>query len=388
MMPTAFPHHAYDLSAGYRQYVRTLRLVRASSAAYCVLMLMLWALIGLASESWWVSHVLTYLPRVPYLIVPIALIGFAWRFHRKSMWFNLVSIGIVIGPIMDLRLTLASLQTPAKGLNVKVVSCNVQNHQPVFSKVLTEISSLNPEIVALQESTPHHELLRKYFQKWNSASHGRLWVGSKHPVRLIGHCTPDFSHRTCALAVEVQAPSGSYLVFNVHLMTARHALTELSIPNLLNGHAAEVIGNHTHNRGTESGNVRAFVFHHAQRLELPYIIVGDFNTPSSSSLYRDTWGDLTNAFDVAGMGYGYTSPCANHRFWLNNTPWLRIDHILVSPECGVRSCRIGESDGSDHRLISARVTIPVTERRPNGELTQKARLPGKLVGTPKPRFRY
>ena len=328
-------------------------------------MILLWALLSLSSEGWWISHILTYLPRVPYLAVPVLLIGFACKFHRKSIWFNLVSIGIVLVPIMDFKVTLAALQTPPKGLDIRVLSCNVQNHKPAFSKVLSEISSLNPVVVAFQESTPHYDLLLKYFKTWNSTSSGRLWVGSKHPVKLIDHCTPEFSKRTCAIAVEVQAPSGSFLVFNVHLMTARHALTELSVTNLLNGHAAEVISNHTHNRGTESRVVRAFVFHHVRRMNLPYIIVGDFNTPSSSSLYQENWGDLPNAFDVAGSGYGYTSPCANHRMWLDNTPWLRIDHILVSPECSVRECKIGTENGSDHRLITSRLTIPVREWKPD-----------------------
>ena len=41
------------------------------------------------------------------------------------------------------------------------------------------------------------------------------------------------------------------------------------------------------------------------------LVAGDFNTPSSAGQYQSTWGDLTNAFDAAGRGYGFTSPCSS-----------------------------------------------------------------------------
>jgi len=94
--------------------------------------------------------------------------------------------------------------------------------------------------------------------------------------------------------------------------------------------------------------------------------MGDFNTPSSSNVYQQTWGDFTNAFEVRGRGYGYTAPDRPFRRWLSYVPWVRIDHILASQDWSVGSCRIGRKHGSDHHLITAtlRRTNPGSPQQP------------------------
>ena len=96
------------------------------------------------------------------------------------------------------------------------------------------------------------------------------------------------------------------------------------------------------------------------------IVCGDFNTPVSSSLFLKNWGDFQSSFDVAGFGFGYTSPCKGGRFWPNNFPWARIDHILCSEEWAIHQCEVGKSDGSDHRLITATVQLK-PEYAPTGK---------------------
>lgn len=356
--------YAYDASAGYRKRVRAMNVVRFLSAGYLVAVLSIWALIGFASENWWVSHVLTYLPRSPYMLPALVLGIVSVKYHRSSIWVNLASILLVAVPIMGIQLPLEGALTITHGHEMRFVSCNVQNHRPRFSEVLKEIGGVNPSVVAMQESFHHDEMLKKYFADWHEVHHGRLWIGSKHPVTLIGHCTPEYTHRTCAIAVEVETPDGPVLVFNVHFMTARHALSELNLKTAMTGEAAQAIETHTRNRGTEAWAASKFIHEIASERKIPQVIMGDFNTPSSSSLYEANWSSYANAFDVCGAGYGYTSPCANHRLWLDNTPWLRIDHILCSRDCAAQECRIGTGNGSDHRLITARIRIPSVERAP------------------------
>ena len=54
----------------------------------------------------------------------------------------------------------------------------------------------------------------------------------------------------------------------------------------------------------------------------PFLVVGDFNAPVESVIYRRYWGDLRNAFSYAGFGFGSTR--------LNGWIRVRIDHILAS----------------------------------------------------------
>jgi endonuclease/exonuclease/phosphatase (EEP) superfamily protein YafD len=72
----------------------------------------------------------------------------------------------------------------------------------------------------------------------------------------------------------------------------------------------------------------------------PTIVAGDFNAPPEGRNFRDHWGDLRNAFGVAGVGFGATR--------LNGWIRLRIDHVLYGT--GFRAVRawVGNAAGSDH----------------------------------------
>ena len=142
---------------------------------------------------------------------------------------------------------------------------------------------------------------------------------------------------------------------NIHQMTARFGLEELSYETLTNGKGTNELSDYQEKRESDSTEIRAAV--NSAYDNEPLIVCGDFNTPTSSSLFRKHWGDLQSCYDNAGFGYGYTSPCKGRRLWPNNSPWARIDHILCSREWAIEQCRVGTSDGSDHRLISATVTL-------------------------------
>ena len=180
-----------------------------------------------------------------------------------------------------------------------------------------------------------------------------FWIGSRFPIQLIGQCDCREFDRTTAVKVEIQDPNGSFLLANVHLMTARKSLEELTLGELSLDQGTEEFNRHVALRDEESLMTCAFLSEGAHAL--PTIIVGDFNMPTCSNLYRTHWGKLQNAFDVAGFGLGYTSPCKPLRFWFDGVPWIRIDHILASKHWRILHCLVGTENGSDHRLIAAEV---------------------------------
>jgi endonuclease/exonuclease/phosphatase (EEP) superfamily protein YafD len=242
--------------------------------------------------------------------------------------------------------------------DVRVVRCNNQAVQPDFATVIAELSEHRPDIVAFQEVRgDDHPLMAKYFAGWHVVRDDNYWIGSKYPVRMIQPITTKTFDRVAGLVAEVDLPSGTILVANVHQMTARRSLSELSPRAILNGYGPDIIMPHQVQREEEIMEIRLAI--DDRRGGLPVLVLGDFNMPSSSSLFRRWWGEYTNAFDAAGLGFGYTSPCRkNQRHWFDDTPWVRIDHILCSPEWSVVSCDVGEQNGSDHRLIAARLHLP------------------------------
>ena len=82
------------------------------------------------------------------------------------------------------------------------------------------------------------------------------------------------------------------------------------------------------------------------------------------SAWRANRGSLQDAYALTGVGYGYTSPCSQGKIWPGNTPWAQVDHILANEDWQVERCWIGESAGSDHRLIAAQLRLPQQKKVP------------------------
>lgn len=310
------------------------------------------------SESWWIGIVLTYAPRTPFLIPAIVLTVASVFWSREALGINLVAIAIVAVPIMGLSIPLerwldrTAMASDERSL--RILSCNVQAFKPDFDKVLAEIQAFDPDVIVLQEAFRGDPRMDEYFRDWQEIRHGHFWIGSRFPITLVSDChVTTFGGRLAGMLVQVNAPGGPILVGNVHLMTPRFGLVDLSKKSLLTGEGTKELESFEGERYVESIEIRSKI--DSARENRPLIVCGDFNTPVSSSLFRKQFGDLQSAFDAAAFGYGYTSPCKGNRYWPDNTPWARIDHILCSKEWTVRECQIGKSAGSDHRLIAATV---------------------------------
>lgn len=346
------------------------RWVMALSWLNLVALGVLCVLLFMVSEGWWFSTILTYAPRLPYLAPTLGLLMAAAFWHRPSLWINCASLLVVLGPVMGLSLPVSRLLGPAPAdegsFRLTVVSCNTQAFQPDFSRVLDEILPLRPDVVALQEAFPLSPLLDEAFRDWHTVSYDRYWVGSRYPLKIVAKCEIELYERSAGMVVEIETPSGPVVLGDIHQMTARWGLRELTRHSLLNGEGPRRLAEQEEKRGEESLAIRDYI--ESARGDKPLLVVGDLNTPSSSSLYQQHWGDLQNAFDQAGVGYGYTSPCKANRFWPENLPWARIDHILCSPEWRVDSCRIGRSAGSDHRMIAATLTLAVPSQQPMSDV--------------------
>jgi endonuclease/exonuclease/phosphatase (EEP) superfamily protein YafD len=312
------------------------------------------------SERWWIGTVLTFSPRIVFLLPALVLLLASLLWHRTSLVVNLIAAGIVLVPLMELSLPLdlwlnGSPRTDGN-LVLRVVSCNVQSFQPAISKVLDEIAALKPDIVALQEAFGDDEQIDRFFHDWHTVRQGQYRIFSRDPVALLAPCeVTQFGGRLAGMIVRIDCEGSPVVLANIHQMTVRSQLEELRSDSFFSGKGKKELEQATVERNLESAAIRDSIDRAQKSNSL--IVCGDFNTPTSSNLFRRHWGDLKSSFDSAGLGYGYTSPCKGSQYWPDNTPWARIDHILCSPEWSVKACEVGESDGSDHRLIVATLVL-------------------------------
>jgi len=311
------------------------------------------------SESWWVSAALTYLPRVPYAIPAIALLILSALFALRLLWVNAISLLLVLGPIMGFSSPVEEVSTPAAERTVlRVVSCNIQDGTGSLPRVLLELDSLEADIVALQETAHMIEPLEEHFAAWQRVQVGEFFVASRYPVRLVRECYSEGFKRRSAILCEVETPDGPVRLVNLHLQTARHGLAELQLSSLLTGDGIDNFEFWQRQREEEAAHVSKWAESSIAVVRTtPQIVVGDFNTPTTSSMFMAHWQSFTSAYETSATGYGYTVPCNTRRLWPGNTPWARIDHILVNDAVAVHSCRIGTQDGSDHRSITARLSL-------------------------------
>ena len=320
----------------------------------------IWFLIWEVSESHWLGSVVTFLPRLPWLLPGLLLLPASLFARSRMSWLNLVTLLFALFAITEFNVPLHRLldtevvsQTDERTL--RIVSCNVQTFEPDFHLVMREIQRAKPDVIAFQEAFRPPRLLLDQLAGWHHLRVRGFWIGSKWPLRLLGECQTDVYSHLSSIAVEVDAPFGKFVLADVHLMTARKSLVELRPLELFSGDSQLALAGATVERSEEARQVRAFITEH--QAEFPTIVVGDFNMPTSSSVFRESFGNLTNAFESSAFGFGFTAPCKRFRHWPSNTPWQRIDHILANDSWEVRECHIGELDGSDHRLIAATLRL-------------------------------
>lgn len=327
---------------------------------HCVMAATVWYLIWEVSESHWLGSVFTFLPRLPWLLPGVVLVLWSLAARSQAFWWNALTTGFVLLAIAEFNVPWQRLQSSETNADqnrpsVRVASCNVQNFAPDFSLVLQDLQQAKPDVIALQEAFRPPEVLLKHYPDWHRLRVRGFWIAARWPLRLLGECQTDVFSHLSALAVEVAHPDRPFVVADVHLMTARKSLVELRPLDIVSGDAQAPFYDSTMRRMIEAQQVREFLNQH--RGDLPLIVVGDFNMPVSSSLYRTQFAELQNCFEAASWGFGFTAPCKRFRFWPRNTPWQRIDHILVSHDWNIESCHVGQQDGSDHRLISASLKL-------------------------------
>ena len=208
------------------------------------------------------------------------------------------------------------------------------------------LAATRPDIAGFQECGDIMHAALGRLEGWaviDTAS--SICLLSRYPLRATPVLMPsrDFRAAGGAAAVsryEVLAPGGTVNVFVLHLETPRHGVQHLlsdpsNAPRLI--HANNLL------RDTESRVVRRWIDSTAG----PRIVLGDFNLPVESVIWRRYWGDLDDAFGSAGNGWGFTK--------LNGWIRVRIDHVLLSDDLRAARARVGEDWGSDHLPLASEV---------------------------------
>jgi endonuclease/exonuclease/phosphatase (EEP) superfamily protein YafD len=341
-------------SAERRQWPATI--VAVCTWSYVAAVSAVWLLLWLGGDRWWLATVMLFGPRWLYAIPWVAIVPVAALVRPRLLWPLAGAALVLLGPIMGLCLPWARL-VALDGPTIRVLTCNVKGKCTNNQTLDQLINQTLPDIVALQGCWAEVQI--RWPAGWHVWKEGEFVVASHYP--LLDPKTehrwglPEHRPHINVLHCTVRTPERDVDVFSTHLLSPRDGLrVVLDQQTLLRPSEGPTLAADIEQRSQESEDAERWV----QRLSTSPILVGDFNMPTDSNIYRRDWAKYRNAFSDAGLGYGYTE-------WprIRGFSWgVRIDHVLTGPHWQTRRCWVGPDVGSDHLpLVADLVWVPSSD---------------------------
>ena len=312
--------------------------------SYSAALTLIAALIHWTGDAWWIGTVLLFGPRWIWGVPLIGLLPWALLRQRVLLVPLLAAAALQLWPIMGYRWHGAA--HPVQRNDVRVLSYNIGGAGPAgngsvgLADLRWLVESVRADIIAFQECSHGEDELRVVFPEFEVHSSFDACFLSRY---LISKFDPRDREDIAALhgsgvinRYELSTATGIISVLNLHLETPRKGLEDIfkhpvGVPQALRNVIAL--------RRVESGAARQW----AARAHGPQIILGDFNMPQDSAIYRDFWSGYQNMFVMCGHGFGY-SKYTNH--------WgIRIDQVLTNAQWECSSASVLGSLGGDHRPV-------------------------------------
>jgi len=303
------------------------------------------------SESMWWIEIARYVPFPVYLVPALGLVALAWPLGWAWRGAAALAPLLVASELMGLALGSPDVGTGRLRFMTYNIKAYLAKRSPDgYARLAWEIASQDADVIVMQDAEPMStdgELpapIRAALQGRQTYIQGQYIVASRFP---LSHCAPgnmsydgeedDFAH--CILSVGGREID----LFTAHFVSPRDGLNAA--------------------RGKSQGGLREwesnFQDRLAQSIQLaaavgkatrPVIVAGDLNADEHSPVVRRLLATgLRDAFSSAAIGYGYTLGHALRPGF----SFLRIDHVLVSPDVGVLDCAAGGREGSEHRPVVA-----------------------------------
>jgi endonuclease/exonuclease/phosphatase (EEP) superfamily protein YafD len=323
------------------------RSITAFSLAYAIVVLITLALMRWWGERWWPANMLLFGPRAVFLVPLVPLLIWAAWARRISVWaVQGATLIVVAGPLMGFAVPWARLEPAPEGTRLRVLTFNRGLGRLKTRELIEFIERERIDLICFQEggSNPAPELEAYLANGWHRDSKGFLATRLPIIAELDSEELPwdEWGLWPVRLyRVQVRTESGQdFLLAGVHMPTMRFAyekLTEGDTPGFYR---------YIDWRWEQ---MRRLVERLGESSDLPVLIGGDFNMPSDSPMMTWLRPRFAFAYEDAGWGYGFTRPTRH--------PWVRIDHLLASPEWAFTRCRVGPDLGSDHLPLIAEVVL-------------------------------
>lgn len=291
---------------------------------FCAALLAVVNVLPLGARLSWLLELTTHF-RVQYVVLTVLALALAALRRRWRMVAVLAVAGAVSAtPVLPyLPRTSVTEAAAASGSPLKVLTVNVSYRQFSARRLLESVRGADPDIIVVQELTPHTERLladldAAYPNYRKFPADGAYGIGLWSRYELESGATIALG-RLPAIEARVRGPSGSFTVIGVHLsapVTQRRATARNQQLKELAARSAAVAG--------------------------PLIVAGDFNTTPYSPYFAE-WLEASGLTDSRR---GRTLSVS----WPTMLRWvgIPIDHVAVNDGFTILSHRRLPNFESDH----------------------------------------
>lgn len=302
---------------------------------------------------------------LPLFLVLNALFFIYWliQFKRQMLFSGVV---LLLGITFITKFyKFSSIDLPHQEQDFVVMSYNVRlfnlfNWMPsaaVSTEIKTFINKHNPDILCIQEYSENADVNfriykhRYIYMQGNKIKSGQA-IFSKYKIVNSGNLDLPNSD-SAVIFIDVLKGKDTLRIYNMHLQSVKITPDVNEIEEnveVINQNKSKHIFKRISLAFTKQQLQSEIIKNHKASCTHPIIICGDMNNSAFSYVYRNVKGNLNDAFEEAGKGFGETY---NFKYYPS-----RIDYILADKRFKVKSfANFSKFKNSDHYPIITRLAL-------------------------------
>ena len=306
-------------------------------------------------ERCWPISPFLYLPAQTWLLPLVILVPGALVFNRRLLPVFAGCFLLVVVCFAGFRFGLGSRGPRGGAPFVTVLTNNIgESHRQSMAAF---VQNQDPDLMVLEDARGRSSWYRRAYPGRSVAGVGEFVIISRFPISNARLLVEPGGQIPVAAAFRVEWPGRSFTLYAVHLPTPRRDFYRLRGRGFL----AELL------RGRSGGRVSEYAEAMRKRGLMaqwlagvisaekdPVLAAGDFNAPSWGYVHSLFDASLTDAFDAAGRGFGFTFPGDTRNPLTLFGPWLRLDYLFCNRGWVALSCCVEPGRRSQHRCVAAR----------------------------------